>query len=59
MNLNEECLLQYLKESALPSKHVSRPTMDELEALRPVFRRKKFVSFPLEIILKKIHGFLT
>jgi hypothetical protein len=60
MNLNEECLLQYLQEVPTPvKKGISQPLINELEALKPIFRKKQYVSFPMNILLKKIQTILS
>lgn len=56
-NLNEECLLDFLRES--PQAMMaggSSPQLSELEAMRPVFRRNRYVSFPASILLQKVQG---
>lgn len=60
MNVNEECLLKYLKEEpAIKRKGLAQPLLNELEALRPIYRRKKFVSFPMNILLNKLETLLN
>ena len=61
MNLNEECLLQFLKNdlppqlSALSSaSEISPPAEGFLTRnLRRIFRQKNYVSFPAAILLRR------
>lgn len=60
MNLNEECLLEYLKEPPSPYGTGAKSSQPyDLEALKPVYRRSRYVSFPVSIILQKVQGLLS
>lgn len=57
MNLNEECLLQFLKND-LPA--TGMPDHDPVQAtggltadLRRILRRKQYVSFPQAILIRR------
>lgn len=57
MNLNEECLLQFLKNdlpggtSALSDQ--PQPELSLTSELRRILRRKHYVSFPQAILIRR------
>lgn len=55
MNLNEECLLQYLKsEGGTVSPELGQGDINGLAAnLKRVFRRNHYVSFPPAILVRR------
>ncbi len=61
MNLNEECLLQFLKNDLPPqlSAPLSAPKNSAVgegfltRNLRRIFRQKHYVSFPAAILLRR------
>lgn len=65
MNLNEECLLQFLKNDAPPNteKKVSGHDTSDLTGggfltrnLRRIMRYKNYVSFPAAILVRRPNG---
>lgn len=66
MNLNEECLLQFLKNDLptrwtaaaspgqQPSDSIEKPTEGFLTRnIRRIFRSRNYVSFPVAILLRR------
>jgi hypothetical protein len=62
MNLNEECLLQFLKNDLPPQLSAPVPSgQDQFELnggfltrnLRRILRRKNYVSFPVAILVRR------
>lgn len=54
MNLNEECLLQFLNPAAMPDKESCPEAKGALTAdLKRIIRHKQYVSFPQEILLRR------
>jgi hypothetical protein len=57
--LHEDCLLYFLTEQTRDKKiTLSEPLVTELESMKPIFRSKKYVSFPMNILLKKLETLL-
>ncbi|WP_373532130.1 hypothetical protein [Vampirovibrio sp.] len=56
MNLNEECLLQFLKSdgSVMPERQTKQTDQSGLAAeLSRIFRRNQYVSFPPAILVRR------
>ncbi|MCE3235886.1 MAG: hypothetical protein K0Q50_2066 [Vampirovibrio sp.] len=56
MNLNEECLLQFLKNDLPGNSTLSEQPQPELSLtseLKRILRRKHYVSFPQAILIRR------
>lgn len=61
MNLNEECLLQYLQTGSKPYRISTTPTASfetEPKLLPTVYRHRHFVSFPVDMVMAQIQRIL-
>ena len=61
MNLNEECLLQYLQHGSniLSGRQALGSQTLDREEWPPIFRKKNYVSSPMAALLTKLQRILT
>jgi hypothetical protein len=61
MNLNEECLLQFLQNESAPAVPLEDPQFAPAHGaglttnLKRILRRKHYVSFPPAILIRRPH----
>jgi hypothetical protein len=54
MNLNEECLLEFLSGPELQNPEMSAIQIDSLSSeLKRIHRRDRYVSFPQAILIRR------